>query len=153
MGGPVVTHIWDGNTDLDGGDGITFTNPLNWDTNVVPDANDIAIFRTDDPGIVNVGTIYVGEVRFDGAGSYTLQGGTLSSNKIDQQATASGINTISAQLSSIVITGIVSASQLNLTNTANSSTVLGGTWTIGTGGKIVTSTSSAANTGLGLAKC
>ena len=151
VGGAVATYIWDGNSDGDG-DGITFTDPLNWNTNLAPDANDIAIFRTADPGPVNVGAgTFVGEVRFDGAASnFTLQNGTLNTNRIDQQSTATGTNTITAQISSTVFTGIVSGGILNLNNTANSATIGGGTWTINTGGKIVTTT-SGANTGIGKA--
>ncbi|WP_254508229.1 autotransporter-associated beta strand repeat-containing protein [Anatilimnocola floriformis] len=151
VGGAVATYIWDGNSDGDG-DGITWSDPANWNTNITPDANDIAIFRTADPGPVNVGAnTFVGEVRFDGAASnFTLQNGTLNTNRIDQQAAATGTNTITAQISSVVFTGIVSGGQLNLANSANSATIGGGTWTINAGGKIVTTT-GGTNTGIGKA--
>lgn len=151
VGGAVATYVWDGNSDGDG-DGITFTDPLNWDLNLAPDANDIAIFRTADPGPVNVGAnTFVGEVRFDGAASnFMLQNGTLNTNRIDQQAAATGTNTITAQIASVIFTGIVSGGQLNLANTANSASINAGLWTINAGGKIVTTT-SGANTGIGQA--
>ncbi len=151
VGGAVATYVWDGDSDGDG-DGISFTDALNWNTNVAPDSNDIAIFRTADPGPVNVGAnTFVGEVRFDGAASnFTLQNGTLNTNRIDQQGAATGTNTITAQISSVLFTGIVSGGQLNLANTANSASIGGGLWTINGGGKIVTTT-SGANTGIGKA--
>ena len=92
----------------------------------------------------------MGEIRFDGSGSYTLQSGNLNVNKIDQQATAAGSNVISAQIASTLLTGIVSGGQLNLTNLANSASVLGGLWTVATGGKVVTTT-SVASAGIGKA--
>ena len=33
--------VWDGNSDLDGGDGIRWDDPLNWNTNLVPTATDV----------------------------------------------------------------------------------------------------------------
>ncbi len=147
VGGAVATYVWDGT-----GDGSSFNDANNWvgDTSV-PDANDIAIFRDADPGVIDLaGTRFVGEIRFDGAGSYTLQGGALVVDTITQQATATGNNVIAAQITSTLLTGTVSAGQLSLTNVANSATLLGGTWTVGAGSTLVATTSNA-NTGLGKA--
>jgi autotransporter-associated beta strand protein len=134
VGGAATTYVWDG-----GGDGSSFSDPINWDLDTVaPDSNDIAIFRTADPGTVDLGggTLLVGEIRFDGAGGYTLQNGTLIANKIDQQAAATGGNVISATISNTIpISVVVSGGSLllsgNNTYSGNTNVNTGGTLSVG----------------------
>ncbi|NLF73507.1 MAG: hypothetical protein GX575_31100, partial [Candidatus Anammoximicrobium sp.] len=145
VGGAVTAFVWDGS-----GDGSSFSSGANWEGDPAsgPDANDLAIFRTADPGVIDLGggTVYVGEVRFDGTGSYTLQNGTLATSVIDQQAAASGDNVIAAQLNSVALDGRVSGGSLAVTNTSNRMSLLGGSWTVNAGGRL----RAAADTGSGL---
>lgn len=74
--------FWDGNSDGDG-DSVSWTDPNNWSTGIVPDSNDTAVFQNNDPGLVSwVGDIIVGGVRFANTAGipYSLNGtgGTLS---------------------------------------------------------------------------
>jgi autotransporter-associated beta strand protein len=149
VGGAVTSFVWDGS-----GDGSSFSDPANWagDPASGPDANDIAIFRTADPGVVDLGgvVVYVGEIRFDGSGSYSLQNGTLGVDKIDQQAAASGDNVIAAQLSSVALDGRVAGGSLHLTNTSNNTSLLSGSWTVNAGARLRAAAASSSS-GLGAA--
>ena len=116
VGGTIDSYVWDGT-----GDGMGFGVAANWEGDAgVPDSNDNAIFRTADPGSVDIGgSRFVGTLRFDGAGSYTLGNGTLGVQAIDQQATAGGYNTIMAQINGIGMSGTVSAGTLAVLNVDN----------------------------------
>jgi autotransporter-associated beta strand protein len=128
LGGAIDTFVWDGS-----GDGVTFSQGANYETDPGsgPDTNDIVIFRTADPGDVDVGgTVAVGEIRFDGDGDFNLINGVLIVQTIDQEATATGSNEISAQISSPTLIGSVSGGALSLNNATNSATLTGGSWTV-----------------------
>ena len=94
--------IWDGTSDGDG-DGFNWNNPQNWQGDVVPDSNDVAVFSGlgAPAGIVIVGTQLVGSVLFssNGAATYQILSGTsltLTVGALSQTGTAS--NQISTPL-------------------------------------------------------
>jgi autotransporter-associated beta strand protein len=140
--GVANVRIWDGSSD-----GVSWTDASNWQGDIAPDADDIARFTGIDPGDINLsGTQIVGSVEFT-SGNYNLIGGTLETKAITN---SSGNNSIASQIRSAALAGNVTGGQLALANMANVSSLLGGVWTIATGGKIVATTSNA-NSGLGLA--
>ncbi|MFT5125419.1 MAG: autotransporter-associated beta strand protein, partial [Verrucomicrobiales bacterium] len=125
VGGSLVSHIWEGDVS------DAFNTAGNWNTGVVPDANDTAIFRNQGGGSVDLGgSAFVGMVSFDGTGGFDLQNGTLGINAIQHSGT--GNNTISADVFSTGFSGMVSDGVITLTSFAN--TILG-SWNI-TGGNL-----------------
>ena len=167
----VQTVTWDG-----GGDGTAWTDRFNWSTDQVPDSNDIAQFANTDVGPVSVASPqFVGGISFtNSSGIFTLSGSTINlvgatayadssggSNVINSNLsifqsggsfskTSSGTTTINGLLSAPAMNGAISGGQLNLTNLGNGSSILGGVWTIASGGKVVTTT-SGSNSGIGKA--
>lgn len=147
VGGAVSSYVWDG-----GGDGSSFIQAANWVGDAgFPDANDIAIFRSElgtGAGQVDLGgTRFVGEIRFDGDGSFTLLNGPLATDTVHQQATATGTNGLSAQLSSFAFSGTVEGGTLRPSHPANPASLLTGTWAVQAGGTLV----QTGGYGLGLA--
>ena len=97
------TVTWDGNTDLDGADGVSWSDPLNWDLNIVPLATDDVIIGAGANVIQNVvgltinaltvtgGTVNIqndtsctGAITINGGGTINLSG-NLSTSVADQQ--------------------------------------------------------------------
>ncbi|MFT5122755.1 MAG: autotransporter-associated beta strand protein [Verrucomicrobiales bacterium] len=150
-GGVNDLYVWDG-----GGDGTSFTEPANWEGDSgFPDANDTAIFRSNTgngSGTINLGgERYVGPVIFDGASSFNLMNGPLATDELHQQASATGTNTVSAQMVSASFTGTVDGATLNPLNPQNFGSLQGGSWTINGGGSLVkTGGGSLGNTALNL---
>ncbi|HTN77352.1 MAG TPA: LamG-like jellyroll fold domain-containing protein, partial [Pirellulaceae bacterium] len=95
------TIQWDGASDADG-DGINWSDRFNWAGDVLPDANDVALFAGLATGTINVSSaVVVGSISFTNSGSaYTIQntGGSLqltsAASTITQTGTTS--NTISS---------------------------------------------------------
>ena len=135
LGGAVDTFVWDGDSDADG-DGVSFSDRFNFEGDPAsgPDLNDIVIFRTNDPGSIDLGggIVTVGEVQFDGTGSFTLENGTLRTDKITQTAAATGANVISASITSSVMNASISGTgSLRLVNPGAS--IAGGLWDVNVG--------------------
>ena len=138
LGGLVTTYVWDGT-----GDGTSFSSPSNWEGDSgVPDANDIAVFRTatgTGTGQIDLGggTVFVGEIRFDGAGSFVLFNGLLSTDRMVQEVSASGTNQVSAAIASGVFEGVVSGGTLSPLAALNETQLAGGTWRVDVGSTLV----------------
>ncbi len=124
--------VWNGSVD------DNWTTGANWDIGRAPDSNDIAIFRDNGAGPVDLAgdTFTVEAVEFDGAGSFTLDNGTLFTNMIDQQATASGSNVMDAEINATALVATIDAGSLEFANTVNS--IASGTITVGASGELRT---------------
>jgi autotransporter-associated beta strand protein len=148
----LATLVWTG-----GGSTESWGDDGNWqilegsDGDVIPDADDTVIFRTDGAGLVDLGGGASAEkIVFDGDGSFTLEGGTLvlGAGGIEQTSSATGTNVLDVQLSSASLTGVVAGGSLRVNSLANATTVTDGTWTIATGGTLVVNASGTVS-GLG----
>ena len=117
VGGAVNTLVWQGDESTD------FNTAGNWDGNAVPDSNDVAIFRDAGAGTVDLGAgASVGEIRFDGSGSFVLENAVLTVSKVAQQAVASGSNTIASIISGVSLDVDVAGGALSLSSLDNAYT-------------------------------
>ena len=68
-----ITHVWTGAVD------DQWSIAGNWDTNLIPDANDVVVFRDQDAGGIDLegSVVEVGDVHFDGAGSFDLHNASI----------------------------------------------------------------------------
>ncbi|MFT5524100.1 MAG: autotransporter-associated beta strand protein, partial [Pirellulaceae bacterium] len=127
--GPETLHVWDGNADSDG-DGVSWNDPLNWVADIVPDANDVAVFNNTGSGFpaVDLGAAvrFIGGLALD-AGGYTIENGTLlivnssaTTGVLTQDAAVSGsTNSVAARINSPTLSAILNGGTLELTDTTN----------------------------------
>ena len=132
------SRTWDGNSDADG-DGLNWNDPLNWVSDTLPGANDLAIFANLDVGAVTVnGAITVGGISFTNtSGNFSLNAGTsltLTNGTLSQTGTQGNTIAVPMTLPASVAADIAAGTTLTVSGALTGSGVInklsGGTLTV-----------------------